>query len=309
MSNAYLILTSNTTWAADGVGVPNVTSYGVDLSELVMEYVHGRVAIVTGNTSHLRDVVYPLYYSSTSKPSKKSQHIIFKMDTLLDADDGLHTNGMEWLQDFAMAYSMKQPLQKAPLSLTNSWWTVCATNHLEWHNRDVFQLTPKEYHHLGISSGITGIREKPEFCASAGFTRVGQMTTGPPHLFPKRAYVNHAGVQQFDECGTVTNNGNIVMTQCWQRAFSNIPLILKTRTITSDSMDHLDPNKEDYRDLAWETRDEHPLLVNASEPGWRLLEQEFFIDRLQAWETSVYLYEHVQEIIQENRASRWYVCL
>jgi hypothetical protein len=305
MPNAYLILTSNTTWVADGVGVPNVTSYGVDIYEIASEYTNSNLQIVTGNTSRFQTTLLMLLgqheHRQQEQPQEQRQPIL-KLDTLLDADDGLHNQGVEWIQQMAVDYvqqyqQQQQQLKPDKSTLANSWWTVCATDHIEWHNRDVFLLTPEDYAKGGIGSGVTGLRQAPQFCASAGFTRVGLMEEQPPHkhyvVFPQTAYTNHAGVMTFPYCGV---NGTVA--HCWKREFPNVPLVLKTRTITSDSMDHLNPNKNDYRDLEWEEVDDHPLWINETEKTWKILEQDFAVDRLQAWHTSMYLFEHVLEIIK-----------
>jgi hypothetical protein len=54
MPNAYLVLTSNNTWIADGVGVPGVTSYGVGLQEIAEEYRTNNLTVSTGNVDCLK---------------------------------------------------------------------------------------------------------------------------------------------------------------------------------------------------------------------------------------------------------------
>jgi hypothetical protein len=61
--------------------------------------------------------------------------------------------------------------------------------------------------------------------------------------------------------------------------------------------------RHSYRDNSWENKTEHPLLVNETERTWRMLQHDFSINRLQAWNTSVFLRVHASEIVQENQAS------
>ena len=49
---------------------------------------------------------------------------------------------------------------------------------------------------------------------------------------------------------------------------------------------------------------DHPLVINETEKIWRILQDDFSINRLKAWETSMYLRENLESIIQENKKSR-----
>ncbi|MGK3753876.1 MAG: hypothetical protein ACI8RD_006183 [Bacillariaceae sp.] len=325
--NAYLILTDEPSWAADGVGVPGVTSYGASFQEIAQGVRNGKVKLLTGNATRL---IQTLEYSIEGKvidDSSKNNNTNHKnednkplllIETMLDADDGLNNHGIEWIQDLAVSHTQQQQeIIATPPTLNSTWWILCGTDHIEWHNRDIFRLTDSEYQEIGLTSGITGIRHAPQYCASAGFTRVGLTTTAMSMttsinnnndsqqkflVFPQVAYSNHAlATENFDLCDDVKN---ITLARCFRRDFSGLPFILKSRSITSDSMDHMDPKREDYRDLPWEGKMDHPLLINETERIWRILQDDFSINRLMAWETSMYLRENLQSIIQENKNSR-----
>ena len=86
-------------------------------------------------------------------------------------------------------------------------------------------------------------------------------------------------------------------------------LTVKTRAITSDSMDHLNPRITDYRDLSWQNKEQRniflPPRIQDSEHTWKILQDEFSISRRQAWENvAIYLYEHAQQILDENQRAR-----
>lgn len=352
----YMVMTNNTVWAADGVGVPGVNSYGVGLQELGREYRAGRVEITTGDTTHLLRALDQIEGRTTTKSSTSTPSpspLILLIETLLDADDGLHSHGVEWIQEVAVQHANRQlelmgRHRRPNISLNHTWWLMCGTDHIEWHNRDIFQLTQKEYDDRGLTSGITGIRHAPIYCASAGYTRVGltqpaatfwaQDKSGggaakkemPLLMFPRVAYSNHALTDEFPVCNdglqgidgppkasgsspwlpfptTTKNNGNnhtVVMSQCFRREFPDFPFVLKSRTITSDSMDHMNPKLTDYRDLPWHNETEFPLWVNETEKTWLILRNEFGIDRVKAWKTSMYLREHMDAILQQNREAR-----
>jgi hypothetical protein len=354
--NAYMILTNNTAWSADGVGVENVTSYGVGLQIIVEEYTNGKLDIITGNTTYLlralnwmtkqQLVEEPQHNnsSSISSSSSKDNNIetskpIMVIETLLDADDGINNHGVEWIQDVAIQRTkehqqqqQQSPSHPYPLhpTLNSTWWFLCGTDHIEWHNRDIFKLTNEEYTEHGITSGLAGLRQSPYFCTSAGFTRIGITTTtttstpmtsnsslssssSSPFKFPKDAYSNHALAFYFPECTStntttatstiINNNGNY--SHCWRREFSGEAFILKSRTITSDSMDHMNPRKtDDYRDVAWLNKTDYPLLINETERMWNVLTKEFAIDRLNAWETSTYIFDNRRLILRQNKDSR-----
>jgi hypothetical protein len=347
--NAYLILTDNPSWAADGVGVPGVTSYGAGFEEIARGVRDGSVQLLTGNATKLiRTLEEDI--EDQKKPAKqkhgndeiKNNKPLLLIETMLDADDGLNNRAIEWIQDLAVSHTRQQQkirnfsndndndndndnVNIAPPTLNSTWWLLCGTDHIEWHNRDIYRLTEKQYQQKGgLSSGIIGLRHAPQYCASAGFTRVGLTTERSkstpnsqalPLMFPQVAYSNHAlATEEFDRCsegsGIDNNNNNAINTttllsRCFRRDFEGVPFVLKGRTITSDSMDHMGVRNEDYRDLPWESKDDHPLLgLDESDKMWGIATKDFSIDRNEAQKTSIYLREHLESILQENRDSR-----
>ncbi len=312
--NAYLILTDNPSWAADGVGVPGVTSYGAGLEEIARGVRDESVRLLTGDS---RRLVRILEEKIESKPKKP----LLLIETMLDADDGLNNQAMEWIQDLAVSHTQQQQqLQQESIPTLNStWWLLCGTDHIEWHNRDIYRLTAKQFQQKGLSAGIIGQRHAPQYCASAGFTRVGltlkvSPREGPLLVFPQIAYSNHAlATEKFDRCSEGSedgirkrNNTTIPLwSKCFRRDFEGSRFVLKGRTVTSDSMDHMGVRNEDYRDLPWESKDEHPLLgLDDQDEMWGIAATEFSIDRVAAQTTSLYLREHLESILSENKESR-----
>ena len=341
-NNAYLILTTNTTLVADGLGVPNVTNYGMGIIDIVVassttneQRSQSNYEIVTGNQTRLynlrKDLQQQQQTLNTTATTTTNGKIIIIIETLLDADDGLHNQAIEWFQqeaynDYIHLSTTKTTTastSRRVFNLESTWKIICATNQIEWHNRDVFMLTQTKYKHFGISSGITGLRELPTFCPSAGYTRLGIVSLfgidhpvdykSPSLLlssslhFPQQAYVNHGTVHiKFPSCSE-----NMMTTEryrCWKRdTFPTVALVVKTRTITSDSMDNLNPEAHgsDYKDVEWTQDDPHPLWINETEKTWDILQSQFAISRYQSWITSMYLYEHAEQILSENNAARW----
>jgi hypothetical protein len=339
-----MVLTNNTAWAADGVGVENVTSYGVGLYTVASEFRRGAVDVVTGNTTYLLQALDWIegrterrQRQSTGTSSdldqphsqrEPSDPLILTIETLLDADDGLNNRGVQMIQDTALqrmkeqqdyfssvssswvtsAAAAARTAAKGPPSLDGTWWFLCGTDHIEWHNRDIFKLSSEEFQEVGVTSGLTGLRSSPFFCTSAGFTRVG--LTPSNMTFPKDAYSNHALAFYFPKCTDVeelstTPAANVSMAHCWRREFPGRPFILKSRSITSDSMDHMNPKEaDDYRDVPWLNKTDHPLLINETENTWDILINDFSIDRRAAWTTSLYLYNNRVKILMQNKQSR-----
>lgn len=326
--NAFMVLTSNTDWVQDGIGVENATSYGVGLQTVAEEFRDGRVAVVTGNVTHLHRALDVIGGGGgDGRP-------ILVVETLLDADDGLNNRAVEWIQELAIAKAREQqryarylpPAAPAPgsgsgLSLNSTWWLLCGTSHIEWHNRDVFTVTKAQYEEFGISSGLTGLRTNPYFCTSAGFTRIGLTTSAAassasaslPRLtqFPNDALGNHAIAFYSPPCtgdvaaAAAATGGNVSLARCYRRVFPGQPFIVKSRSITSDSMENMNPKKpDDYRDVAWLNKTQNPLMINETEMTWDVLRTDFSIDRLRVWEISLFLYENRQDILEENMASR-----
>ncbi len=315
--NAYLILTDNSNWAADGVGVPGVTSYGAGFEEIARGVRDGNLQVLTGDAQKLVRILEE-NIETKDKP-------LMLIETMLDADDGLNNRAMEKIQDLAVSHTQQQQQQQQQLlmkpTLNSTWWLLCGTDHIEWHNRDIYRLTEKQLRQKGLSGGIIGTRHAPQYCASAGFTRVGLTTEASPKekllVFPQVAYSNHAlATEEFDRClkGSKEdigpnhksyNSTKALWSNCFRRDFDGFSFVLKGRTVTSDSMDHMGVRTEDYRDLPWETKDQHPLLgLEEQENMWGIAKQQFSIDQNAAQTTSLYLREHLQEIIRENKESR-----
>ena len=323
--NAYLVLTDNASWAADGVGVPGVTSYGAGFEDIARAVRDGDVQLLTGDAERLthtleKDIEATVNSNDETKP-------LLLIETMLDADDGLNNQAMEWIQDLAISHTqLQQNVENSKNTiisptLNSTWWLLCGTDHIEWHNRDVYRLTDKQYESKGLGAGIIGLRHAPQYCASAGFTRVGltkekSSPTGPTLAFPEIAYSNHAlATEEFDRCSggskdgirtkKSSNNSTDLWSHCFRRDFEGSPFVLKGRTVTSDSMDHMSLKNEDYRDLPWETKDEHPLLgLDDPDKMWGIAIHDFSIDRQAAQTTSIYLREHLESILQENKSSR-----
>ena len=352
--NAFLVLTNNTEWSSDGIGVENSTSYAVGLQPVAQEFKDGSLEILTGNTDYLLRALDWMDGKNNNKsnlwtaPNNDENKPLMVIETLLDTDDGLNTHAVEWIQDTAIQRTKehwdhkqqqlaanntklaKTALRQSSSSLSSAtivqqpslnatWWFLCGTDHIEWHNREIFQLMDEQYAKIGITSGLAGLRKAPLFCTSAGFTRVG-ITTTPrikvvavsdsassdySHMvFPKDGYSNHALAFYFPECNTTAvSNGNY--SACWHRKYPGEAFIIKSRTITSDSMDHLNVAKlKDYRDVAWLNASDYPLLTNETARMWDILSTDFSIDQTKAQETSAYIFEHRSSILQQNKQTR-----
>ncbi|KAG7358706.1 putative rhamnosyl transferase [Nitzschia inconspicua] len=318
MPNAFMVLTNNTAWAADGIGVQNASSYGVGLRTVAEEFQKGTVEVVTGNTKYLQQA---LQYMSGQLPATNPKPIL-AIETLLDADDGMNNNAVEWIQTTAVQKTIEQQdhwkssrslfdfSKPATPHLNTTWWFLCGTDHIEWHNRDIFRISAEEYARSGLTGGLAGIRSKPTFCTSAGFTRIGLTQAPTTMTFPKDAYSNHALAFYFAPCTDAANHfailqaRNISVSQCWRREFPGRPFILKSRTIGSDSMDNMNPRDQSYRDVSWVNDTQIPLLINETEIAWEMLVQDFSVNRRDAWTTSLYFYEHRKQILQDNKDSR-----
>jgi hypothetical protein len=320
--NAYMVLTNNTKWVEDGVGVENATSYGVGLQTVVEEFRQGQVQILTGNAKHLHHAFDLIGKTDTShNDGDDDDKPILVMETLLDADDGMNNHAIDWIQELAIQKGQEQQrhmtyLPSHRVSLSTTWWLLCGTKHIEWHNRDIFIRTEEKYKEFGVGSGLTGTRTNPFFCTSAGFTRIGLTHPSLPHPmdFPKEALSNHAIAFYFPHCTDEvdrwvqrppSHHANISLARCYRRVFPNLPFILKSRSITSDSMENMNAKKpDDYRDVAWLNKTENPLLLNETETIWDILKEDFSIDRRRVWEISMYLFEHRRDILRQNMASR-----
>ena len=261
LDNVYMIMMNNMAWMQDGKNKEReMASYGVSLHTIATEYDRGNLNIITGNKAHLIRTLE--WYNNW----KKCKNLIV-IETLLDADGGMHSKGIEGIQEIAVKYTTMNHKQNQTLdrrqkaksksppqssSLVGDWWILCGTDHIEWHNWGVYKLSSDEYKKVGITSGVVGIRSKPKECISAGYTRVGLVTKNPKIVtmnksdgvnydFPLLASLNHySATSKYSTCTT-----NVV-THCYRRFFEDRLLIIRTRSIMLDGMTHLDPELNSY---------------------------------------------------------------
>ena len=221
MPNAFMVLTSNTTWVTDGAGVQKSQGYGITLQEIADLYRRGSIEIISGDLEHLSAFDY--------RTMSDEDQIVLRMDTLVDADDGLHHQAVEKMQSMAVNWARHQQsiTNITRFNLENSWWNFCGSDHLEWHNRETYLLTEETYQERGISSGLVGLRKRPHFCTSVGTTRVGCISLPITELpkFPMAAERNHAVV--LSDNPTCEEGTQVAF--CSRRVFPDFPLVFRSR--------------------------------------------------------------------------------
>eukprot|EP00536_Pseudo-nitzschia_multiseries_P010672 jgi/Psemu1/67533/estExt_Genemark1.C_3340034 len=323
--NAYLVMTDNIKWSEDGVGVPSADRNGIGIPPIAEAFKNGNIEILTGNKDYLLRVLdmvegtekqKPAATNADAEPKSAPNKPIMFIETNLDADDALHNSGVEWTQKTALEqsiYQRKEQLKANPnarIDLESTWWWLCGEDYIEWHNREVYRISADDFSSVGISSGLVGLRRKPHYCRSSGFSRVGITTRGTEKEFPREAHHNHSYMYVFAQCkappptDVVEENFN----RCWRREYrlEESAFSVNGRAITSDSMDHMNPDDpSDYVDLTHIPKDEQSsLLIKMAERYWKSLQIDFSVDRTRAWETSVYLFQNRRSIIQQNRESK-----
>jgi hypothetical protein len=226
------------------------------------------------------------------------------MDTLLDADDGFHKWTIDEMQSEAIAHThqIERSAVIKTYTTSNTWWVFCVQNHIEWHNRDI--ILKQQNPDLELGPGIIGIREgEGKICTSAGVTRVALIQQTPSMKpkdtrFPKQAARRHHQFStKYDKCGQDK------VRHCWKRLFLDFLAVIKSRSISSNSMDHMTfKNASSDFSLRPGFEDaEGPLAVAPDTAGlWEMLEHSFGIQRTQVLSTSQYLYEHAAEVAKEQ---------
>eukprot|EP00534_Pseudo-nitzschia_fraudulenta_P004285 CAMPEP_0201118170 /NCGR_PEP_ID=MMETSP0850-20130426/2293_1 /ASSEMBLY_ACC=CAM_ASM_000622 /TAXON_ID=183588 /ORGANISM="Pseudo-nitzschia fraudulenta, Strain WWA7" /LENGTH=392 /DNA_ID=CAMNT_0047383163 /DNA_START=332 /DNA_END=1510 /DNA_ORIENTATION=+ len=331
LENAFLVLTNNTEWAGDGIGVPGVTTYGVGLQPVAEGFRKGTLEILTGNTDLLLRGLDRIEGKDDAVDKDKPLMVI---ETLLDGDDGLNNLCVEWIQSSAIGTTKehwqgmlqeqllvtnetaKTAIQQPRLSpsLPSTWWFYCGSNHIEWHNREIYRSSKTVYSEEGLPSGLAGLRKNPVFVNSAGYSRIGITTTTgryssgssePPNsrmMFAEDAYINHAYAFWRPTCTTTppTDGSKGNYSNCWRREKEEEVSAVNARTIISTSMDHMGSKKNEFRDR----NNPNNLIINESERLWHVLETQFSINRTKVWETSIYLFANRELILQQNVAIR-----
>jgi pyruvyl transferase EpsO len=257
----------------------------------------GMVEVRTGDTQLLVDA---LQWRERRKP-------LLVLETLLDADDGLHRKAIESFQSIAMERFSKQIKTwiKSPIdggvplvTMKETWWVLCANDHLEWHNRDIFRIYKNVYDAQGIQSGVLGQRESSSECISAGYTRIGytnDFEETDSATFPRKTDMN------FQLATAILPPCNQTSLNCFVRVFHEVSLAISTRTIASDSLSHMDPESAAYAEKSKGIIDTE---FKVTEYLWRILSQDFFIGRRQAQVVSNTLYNLREEILNENSHGR-----
>mmetsp|Transcript_1357 Transcript_1357/g.3488 ORF Transcript_1357/g.3488 Transcript_1357/m.3488 type:complete len:225 (-) Transcript_1357:585-1259(-) len=171
----------------------------------------------------------------------------------------------------------------------------------------VYLLDMGDFVARGISVSLAAMRRKPFFCKSSGYSRVGIALPGDKREFPRDAHINHSLMYNMPECSSPGDTQGSNFRRCWRREFrlEESAFSMNGRAITSDSMDHLNPDDPmNYGDISGKPADENPLTINLKERYWQSLRNDFTIDRVRTWETSVFLFQNRKAILRQNRESR-----
>jgi hypothetical protein len=313
------------------VAVPSVALYPPESSisfgwyDMIREYGNGNLNIVTGDKEKLIQALELMKYHSLEQPmsSFRSQKPHLLLETRLDVDFGIHKNGIEWIQDAVLRHAQEQERRSNSwkwswdrTSVTSpSWWYLCGTEHLEWHNPDIYLLRKRLFTELGISTGRTGLRVRPHVCAMGGLTRVGVLSKSllstdmhipnvSQELLTNETVDMYGFLEKLPPCGNSrhsTNNGisstPLHLESCLIRTFSESPLVIQARG--GPAMDGNRPmNPNEVRAMKAINKEfDGPLLINRTELDWDLLSKDFNIHRYTVWDMSLFMYEHAANIL------------
>jgi len=94
------------------------------------------------------------------------------LETRLDADDGLHENFIEYIQDVAL--KRFQPLEENHINektSTPNWLYWCSRRHIEWHSDTDGSLSDKQNANLGsVEFGYMNVIQHDKLCVTPGIT-------------------------------------------------------------------------------------------------------------------------------------------
>lgn len=291
--------------------------------DMIREYRNGNLNIATGDNGTLVQALERIEYlkslsSEQQRESMNRQQWHILLETRLDVDFGLHKNGIEWIQDFVLQQYQGQYPRTQPWSLDRSnetnipWWYLCGTEHLEWHNPDIFFLHKFLFTDTGLSTGRTGLRVRPHMCALGGLTRVGVLgrfipfngtyiANVIPDLSTNETVDMYSFLETLPRCvhGLPSDRASTpaVLDNCLVRAFSETPIAIQARDgLAMDGNGQMSP--DDIRAMKGINEElDGPLLLNRAELTWDLLKRDFNIHRYTVWEMSVFLYEHIADIL------------
>jgi hypothetical protein len=223
------------------------------------------------------------------------------MESMLYVDSGLHYRGIEWMQRVAMAqYKTSLPsqqqsaLRRRSSSDTDSSmgpWFLCTAEHFEWHNPDIFYMKEKDYLDVGINIGRIGRRRATNGCPLAGLTVVSASSQG---FRPHSDVTVSEGKDGLNAMPLCHNSASAV--DCLLRVLFPMPLMVVGETVVSDNIELTNVQEMSVMGLTQEM--DGPISFNTAEMEWQLLDSDFGVDRYDMWQTSLFLYEHTEEILR-----------
>ena len=234
----------------------------------------------------------------------RSQKIV--LETRLDADDGLHENFIEYIQDVAL--KRFQPFEGElghDKTLIPDWLYWCSRRHIEWHSDTDGSLSDKQDSNLGsVELGYMNVIQHEKLCVTPGITvgynvdfKNSNKDINVPIYDHDKLYKNVRdsvscyGKENIEYKGEGETN-DLLKTRdpCLELVEKLVFCAIRSRTWTSAGMSEIDLAGKDG---AYQPKE-------LTEKLWEFSERAFGINMTNVNETQDFLIRNKKRIAQEN---------
>lgn len=223
------------------------------------------------------------------------------LETRLDADDGLHANFIEYIQDTALERFNPSEVDTS----TPNWVYWCSRRHIEWHSDTDSSLSEKQKANMGsVELGYMNVIQHDKLCVTPGIT-IGYNTNGNDSK-------NDISVPQYDHDKLYKNvrnslscysdeNGNeehemeaneeiLIRGPCLELVEDFLFCAIRSRTWTSAGM----------YDINLDGKNGGHQEKELTGKLWALSEKCFGVTEMKVKETQDFLIRNKKEIAREN---------
>mmetsp|Transcript_296 Transcript_296/g.724 ORF Transcript_296/g.724 Transcript_296/m.724 type:complete len:492 (+) Transcript_296:26-1501(+) len=255
-----------------------------------MDLLHSK--IYTGNIDRLKAAI-----------ALRNEKVV--LETRLDADDGLHENFIEYIQDVAL--KRFQPFERDLVDdqkLIPDWLYWCSRRHIEWHSDTDGSLPEKQDSNLGsVEVGYINVIEHEKLCVTPGITvgynvnsKKSNQTIHVPVYDHDKLYKNVRnsmscyGKQNTKYEGEGDINRLTTRDPCLELVEDFIFCAIRSRTWTSAGMSDIDLAGKDG---AYQSEE-------LTEKLWAFSERSFGINKTDVEQTQTFLIRKKKTIAKEN---------
>ena len=223
------------------------------------------------------------------------------LETRLDADDGLHKNFVEYIQDEAL--KRFRPSENSKIgddSLIPNWLYWCSRRHIEWHSDTDGSLSEEHEANVGnVEFGYMNMIQHDKICVTPGITVGYNAVVGKaPNAIDVPKYDHDVLYKKLENSASCYNDnkGINVLDEtetrgpCLELIEDFLFCAIRSRTLTSAGMDKVDLAANDG---SYQEKD-------LTEKLWAMSKRAFGVTKANVKNTQEFLIRNKKAIAQEN---------